>query len=52
MFARFGDEMSIENQKIMIMATGAGIAAVVVAMAAWMIQRTTREIRKLDYNGK
>jgi len=52
MFAQFGSEMSIENQRIMIMATGAGIATVVVIMAVYMILRTSKEIRKLKNNGK
>lgn len=47
MFSQFGGEMSIENQRIMIMATGAGIAAIVVSMAIYMIVRTTKEIRSL-----
>jgi len=47
MFSQFGGDMSIENQRIMIMATGAGIAVIVVAMAIYMIVRTTKEIRSL-----
>lgn len=47
MFSQFGGEMSIENQRIMIMATGAGIAIIVVVMAFYMIVRTTKEIRSL-----
>lgn len=47
MFSQFGGEMSIENQRIMIMATGAGIAIIVVSMAIHMIVRTTKEIRSL-----
>ena len=47
MFSQFGGEMSIENQRIMIMATGAGIAIIVVSMAIYMIGRTTKEIRSL-----
>ena len=47
MFSQFGGEMSIENQRIMIMATGAGIAIIVVSMAIYMIVRTTKEIRSL-----
>lgn len=47
MFSQFGGDMSMENQKIMIMATGAGIAAIVISMAIWMIVRTTKEIRSL-----
>lgn len=45
MFSQFGGDMSWESQRIMIMATGAGIAAVVIAMAIYMIVRTTKEIR-------
>ena len=47
MFSQFGGEMSIENQRIMIMATGADIAIIVVSMAIHMIVRTTKEIRSL-----
>ena len=52
MFSRFGEDMTIENQRVMIMATGAVIAAVVVTMAICMIIRTTKEIRSLKYNGE
>lgn len=51
MFSQFGGDMSIENQRIMIMATGAGIAVVVTAMAISMIVRTTKEIRSLKSYG-
>ena len=47
MFSQFGGEMSMEHQRIMIMATGAGIAVIVVTMAIYMIVRTTKEIRSL-----
>ncbi|MBR2928255.1 MAG: hypothetical protein IKC24_03765 [Oscillospiraceae bacterium] len=47
MFAQFGGDMPAAHQRIMIMATGGGIAAVVVAMASYMIIRTTNEIRSL-----
>lgn len=47
MFSQFGAEMSLENQRIMIMATGAGIAVIIIAMAIYMIVRTTKEIRSL-----
>ena len=47
MFSQFGGDMSLEGQRIMIMATGAGIAVIVVAMAIYMIVRTTKEIRSL-----
>ena len=47
MFSQFGGKMSIENQRIMIIATGAGISVIVVTMAIYMIVRTTKEIRSL-----
>lgn len=46
MFARFGGDSSPEMQQIMIMATGAGISIVVVAMSIYTIVRSTKEIRK------
>jgi len=52
MFAQFGGEMSIESQRIMIMATGAGIALIIISMAIYMIVRTSKEIRSLKYNGE
>jgi len=45
MFAQFGGDMPWESQRIMIMATGGGIAVIVVGMAMYMIVRTTKEIR-------
>ena len=47
MFAQFGNDMSAENQRIMILATGAGIAVTIVAMSIYMIARTTKEIREI-----
>ncbi len=47
MFSQFGQEMSPENQRIMIIATGAGISVIVVAMAVYIIIRTTKEIREI-----
>lgn len=46
MFAQFGEETSPVLQKIMIMATGGGVSVIVVAVAVYMIVRTTKEIRK------
>ena len=48
MFSRFGGDMPYEHQRIMIMATGGGIAAIVVAMASYMIVRATNELRSLQ----
>lgn len=46
MFSQFGAEMSLDAQKIMIIATGAGISSIVVAMAGYIIVQATKEIRR------
>lgn len=46
MFAQFGQETSVEMKKVMIMATGAGICAVVVGMSVYVITRSSKEIRE------
>ena len=46
MFSSFGEEMSLKDQRIMIALTGAGVSAVVIGMAVYMIRRTTKEIRE------
>lgn len=46
MFSQFGGDTSPEIKRIMIMATGAGISVIVVAMAVYMIVRSTKEIRE------
>ena len=46
MFSQFGGDTSPESQRIMIMATGAGISVIVVTMAVYMIVCTTKEIRE------
>ena len=48
MFSQFGEENSLEMQRVMIMATGAGISVIVVAMAVYIIIRSTKEIKKLE----
>ena len=55
MFSQFGEEMSPQNQRIMVAATGAGVSVVVISMAIYMIVRTTKEIneiRRLNLHGK
>lgn len=47
MFVQFGGEMKPENQRLMIMLTGGGIAVIVVVMAVYVIVRNTKEIRKM-----
>lgn len=47
MFSQFGEEASPEMQRIMILATGGGIAVIVVIMAMYIIIRNTREIKQI-----
>ena len=51
MFAQFGGDMSVENQQIFIILTGAGVSITVVTMSVIMIVRATKEIRRMK-NGK
>ena len=46
MFARFGGDMSTENQQIFIILTGAGISITVVTLSVILIVRATKEIRR------
>lgn len=54
MFAEFGSDMSKEDQKLMIILTGAGISIAVIAMAVYMITRCIKEMKKIrkKENGK
>lgn len=45
MFSQFGGEMSLENQRLMIILTGAGISIAVNAMSAVLIVKSTHEIQ-------
>lgn len=47
MFSSFGEEMSLQDQRIMIALTGAGISVIVITMAMYMIVRTTNEIKEM-----
>jgi len=47
MFAQFGAETAAQTKQIMIMITGAGICALVIAMASYMVIKTTNEINRL-----
>lgn len=49
MFSQFGGDMSVENQRIMIAATGAGVSIVVVTLSVWLIVKATTEIRSQRY---
>lgn len=46
MFAEFGADMAKEDQRLMIILTGAGISITVIIMAIYMIVRCTKEIKK------
>lgn len=46
MFSQFGAEMSSENQRIMVAATGAGVSVIVVTLSVYLIVRATRQIRE------
>lgn len=55
MFSQFGGEMSPDDQRGMIIATGAGISLIVIIMAVFMGVRSTREIKEIrrqDSNGR
>lgn len=47
MFSSFGEEMSRQDQNMMIALTGGGVSMVVIGMAAYMIVRTTKEIKEM-----
>ena len=50
MFSQFGENMSIDNQRLMIILTGAAISITVITMSSYMIVKTSREI--IDYTSK
>ena len=50
MFSQFGADMAPEDQRLMIILTGAGVSVTVVAMSIYMIIKNTKEIRKLRSN--
>jgi len=47
MFAEFGADMAKEDQQLMIMLTGGGIAVAVIAMAVNIIARCTKELKTM-----
>lgn len=47
MFSQFGTDMEPENQRLMIILTGAGVSITVIIMSIYMIIKNTKEIRKL-----
>lgn len=47
MFAQFGDDMSPDNQRLMIMLTGAGVSIVIVTMSVYSIVKNSKEMKKI-----
>jgi len=47
MLTAFGTDMPIEEKRIFIAATGAGISAAVIGLSSYMIVKSTQEINKL-----
>ena len=47
MLSQFGQELSAEEEWLMVALTGAGVSIVVVTMSIFMIVTSTKEIRKL-----
>ena len=50
MFAEFGAEMTLEDQRLMIALTGAGVSIVIVTMSVYSIVKNTREIKQIKEN--
>lgn len=48
MFAAFGTEMAWEDQRLMLMLTGAGVAVAVIAMSSVTIIRCARELEAIN----
>ena len=51
MFAQFGAEMTLENKRIFIIFTGAGVSVVVVSLSVMLIVKATKAIRR-EKNGE
>lgn len=48
MFASFGDGMSEEDQRLMIILTGAGVSFCIISMSVYSIIKNTKEIKGLS----
>ena len=48
MFAQFGGDMSLENQRIFIILTGAGVSITIVTLSIMLIVNANKEIRRLE----
>ena len=52
MFSQFGNEMAMADQQLMIILTGAGVSAVVIAMSVYMMIKTAKETKEIKENGR
>ena len=52
MFSQFGGEMAVQDQRLMIALTGAGVSIAVIAMSLFMIIRCAKEIKEIKNNGR
>ncbi len=50
MFSEFGKDMPPENQRLMIMLTGAGVSVIIVTMSVYSIVKNSLEIKKIMEN--
>ncbi|MGN0701532.1 MAG: hypothetical protein ACI4J8_11105 [Oscillospiraceae bacterium] len=50
MFSEFGKDMPPENQRLMIMLTGAGVSVIIVTMSVYSIVKNSVEIKKIMEN--
>lgn len=50
MFSQFGAEMAQADQRLMIIATGAGVSAFVVSLSIYLIVRSTQRIHAMKTN--
>ena len=49
MFAQFGGDMPVRDQRIFIILTGAGVSATIVTLSVFLIGKATKEIRREIY---
>lgn len=47
MLSQFGKDLSAENKRIFIAATGAGVSVIVIAMSVYSIVKSSKEIRRI-----
>lgn len=50
MFSQFGSDMPLENQRLMIMLTGAGVSIAVITMSVYSIVKNSKEIKQIMEN--